>query len=358
MPLRRAVADYLQRMRGVHCTPEQVIIVSGIQQAVDIVARLLLNPGSEVLVENPGYVNAYDLLRVHGAQLIPLRVDDNGLPTQRLPQESSARLVFTTPANQFPHGGAMPLARRLALLHWAQQQDAYIIEDDYDGELRYRGRPIAALQGLDNAERVIYLGSFSKVLFPALRLGYVVLPQALITPFVEAKKLIDRGAPTLTQAAVTDFIVEGHFERHLRRLRKAYGQRREALVRALTRYFPPDLGCYVDEPAGLHIMYYFNRPIDEERLVQQAGAAGLAVYTGARYHLTPPLAPSILLGFSGLNPREIDQGIARLAEVLRALGAFGDAQGRLPKSNGHGGTGNARNGDAPNGHGRKRALSG
>src|SRR5690606_29633339 len=153
-----------------------------------------------------------------------LPVDDHGFPVEAIPARSRARLAFVTPANQFPRGGAMPAERRLALLQWAAANGATIIEDDYDGALRYEGQPLAALQGLDEDGRVLYLGTFSKVLFPALRLGYVVLPKTLLQPFLQAKSIVDRGAPTLTQAAVADFIREGHFERHLRRLRKAYGK--------------------------------------------------------------------------------------------------------------------------------------
>ncbi|MEW5989080.1 MAG: PLP-dependent aminotransferase family protein, partial [Chloroflexota bacterium] len=201
-PLRRSVAGYLGRLRGVHCAVEQVVIVSGVQQALDILARLLLNPSDEVLVETPGYADAFDLLRAQGACLTAVPVDEHGFPPERIPPDSRARLAFVTPSNQFPRGGTMPLARRLALLEWAEAAGAMIIEDDYDSELRYSGHPLAALQGLDEGGRVIYLGTFSKVLFPALRLGYVVLPEPLLTPFLRAKGLMDRGAPTLMQAAV------------------------------------------------------------------------------------------------------------------------------------------------------------
>lgn len=315
LPLRQAVAAYLERLRGVRCRPEQVVIVSGIQQALDILARLLLRAGDEVLVETPGYADAFELFRVHGARLVPLPVDDQGFPAERIPGYSRARLVFVTPSNQFPKGGAMPLARRLTLLQWAQQANALVVEDDYDGELRYSGHPLASLQGLDGDGRVVYLGTFSKVLFPALRLGYVVLPPALLDPFLHAKRLVDRGAPTLTQAAVTDFIVEGHFERHLRRLRQEYGERRRVLVECLQRYLPTQVH-YCDAPAGLHVMLYLGPTCDENTVIQQAAAAGVGVYPGALYHLERPAPPSILLGFSGLSTAEIEEGVKRLAAVI------------------------------------------
>ncbi|MFQ5399537.1 MAG: PLP-dependent aminotransferase family protein [Anaerolineae bacterium] len=314
-PLRQAIASHLARLRGVRCTPEQVVIVSGAQQALDILARLLLRSHDEVLVETPGYAAAFELFRVHGAKVTGLAVDQAGFPVERIPAACRARLVFVTPSNQFPKGGTMPLTRRLALLKWARANDALVIEDDYDGELRYRGHPLAALQGLDDEGRVVYLGTFSKVLFPALRLAYVVLPPALRSPFIQAKGLVDRGAPTLTQAAVADFITEGHFERHLRRLRNAYGRRRRRLVDALRRYLPGKVR-FSDVEAGLHVMLYLDPACDEAELVRGAAAAGVGVYPGAPYHLEKPPPPSILLGFSGLSGAEVEEGVRRLAAVF------------------------------------------
>lgn len=314
-PLRSAVADYLRRMRGVNCTSEQVVIVSGIQQALDILARLLLEPGDEVLVETPGYPDALKLFRLHRANLTALPVDEHGFPVEKIPAASKARFAFVTPSNQFPKGGTMPLERRLALLQWAQENGALVLEDDYDGELRYSEHPLAALQGLDRDGRVVYLGTFSKVLFPALRLGYVVLPKVLLAPFLQAKQLVDRGAPTLTQAAVADFITEGHFERHLRRLRKAYGRRRQALVKSLQTHLPGKIQ-YSNVEAGLHIMIYLNKKNDEAVVVRKAAEVGVGVYSGKAYHIKQAPGPSILLGFSGLHEKEIEEGIRRLAMVI------------------------------------------
>jgi GntR family transcriptional regulator/MocR family aminotransferase len=313
-PLRQAVADYLGRARGVRCTAEQVVIVSGAQQALDILARLVLNPGDEVVVETPGYRDAFTLFSLHGARLVGLPVDDHGLPVDRIPTDCRARLAFITPTHQFPKGGTMPLVRRLALLAWARERGALIVEDDYDGDLRYEGHSLAALQGVDVDGRVVYLGTFSKVLFPALRLGYLVLPPPLVTPFVRAKDLVDRGAPTLTQAAVADFLAEGHFERHLRHLRRLYGLRRAALVAALGER----LGGRVKlsaVAAGLHVMLYLEPHVDEAWLVGAAAERGVRVNPGAPYHLERPAPPSLLLGFSGLNADEIVEGVSRLAEA-------------------------------------------
>ncbi|HUS94326.1 MAG TPA: PLP-dependent aminotransferase family protein [Patescibacteria group bacterium] len=317
-PLREAVAEYVRRLRGVLCTAEQVVIVSGMQQALDILARLLLSSGDEILVETPGYVDAFDLFRASGAELSAIPVDEEGFPVEEISPDSRARFAFVTPSNQFPRGGTMPLSRRMALLQWARQANALILEDDYDGELRYSEHPLAALQGLDKDGRVVYLGTFSKVLFPALRLGYVVLPHVLLGPFVKAMELVDRGAPTLTQAAVTDFITEGHFESHLRRLRKEYGERRRVLVQALEQ----DLAGvvhYSHVEAGLHVMLLLDPRLDEEAVVLEAASAGVGVYPGTAYHVGLPQCPSILLGYSGLGRTEIEQGVGRLAVVLKGM---------------------------------------
>lgn len=321
-PLREAVAAYLGRMRGVNCRPEQVVIVSGAQQALDILSRLLLAPGDTVLVETPGYTDAYALFTAQRARLHPLPVDGQGCVIEAIPAGQPARLAFVTPANQFPQGGTLPAGRRIALLRWAQQANALIIEDDYDGELRYDARPVAALQGLDRDGRVVYSGTFSKVLFPALRLGYLVLPPNLLAPFIQVKRVVDRGAPTLTQAAVADFITEGHFDRHLRRLRKAYGRRREAFVTALETHLP--WVRFSPEPAGLHIMLYLPKEMDEQQAVHCAAQAGVRVYAGAPYHVRnmespngPP--PSILMGFTGLEVAQITEGVRCLAQAWQPL---------------------------------------
>ena len=317
-PLREALTDYLYHWRGVRCHPEQVVIVSGVQQALDILARLLISSGDEVLVETPGYMEAYELFRVYGAKLTPFSVGDAGFPVDQLPAGSKAKLTFITPANQFPQGGAMPLADRLSLLRWAVATNSLIIEDDYDGELRYEGRPLGALQGLDDAGRVIYLGTFSKVLFPTLRLGYMVLPEPLVKPVIQAKRFIDRGTATLTQAAVTDFITEGHFERHVRRLREVYGSRHGVLLQTLADEMPAEI-VYSKEPAGQQILLRLPTHMDEKRVIERATEAGVKIYPGATYHLQQPAPPTILLGFGPLNERQIMEGIGRLAKVISDL---------------------------------------
>ncbi len=322
-PLRETLADYLNTVRGVRCTVEQVVIVSGAQQALDILARLLLNPGDQVLVESPGYPDARTIFQLHRAEIVSLAVDDEGLPVSSIPSDSRARLVFVTPAHQFPRGGTMPLARRQKLLAWAAQHNAVVVEDDYDGDLRYDGFSQSALQGLDQDDRVVYLGTFSKVLFPALRLGYLVLPPWLVEPFVRAKDLVDRGAPTLTQAAMADFIQEGHFERHLRRLRRLYGEKRSILVEELNAHLENRVRFSTVE-AGLHILVYLEPHLIEARVVREAAVRGVRVYPGAPFHLEADPAPSIMLGYSGLRDEAIREGVRRIAQAIDAAAASVD----------------------------------
>jgi GntR family transcriptional regulator/MocR family aminotransferase len=315
-PLREAISAYVSRRRNVNCTPEQVIIVNGVQQAIDVVARLLVNPADNVLVESPGYTEAYELINVYGAHLHPLPLTRNGIQLNALNAAPHARLLFLTPTNQFPRGGALPLAGRLHVLQWANQHNAFILEDDYDSELYYAAEPPPALQSLDQHGRVIYLGTFSKVLFPALRLAHVILPPQLVPPFLAAKRLIDRGSPTLTQAAIADFIVEGHFELHMKRLRRIYAERRAALITALHKHVSGNFD-YSDQPMGLHVMGYLPPTIDEKQLVKSLTDAGIFMLPGAPFHLQPDPSPSLLLGFNNIPVEQIEAGVALFGRILR-----------------------------------------
>ncbi len=314
-PLRSAIAAHLTSSRGVRCDLEQIVIVNGVQQAIDIIGRILLQPKASVFVESPGYIEAYKLLRVYGAYLSGFAVDDDGFPVEKLGNKP-AKLAFVTPANQFPRGGTLPLPRRLQLIQWATTQNAYILEDDYDSELRYDGKQIGALQGLA-PERVIYLGTFSKVLFPALRLAYVVLPHALIAPFLATKRLIDRGSPTLTQAAIADFLREGHFGRHVRRLRQTYAERRQRLVNALQTQLPN--WQFSDVAAGLHVMARLPFGMDEGAVVKSAEKHQVGIYPAAPYALSHNPEPAVLLAFSGIDQERIVTGIERLSEAVQRL---------------------------------------
>ena len=256
--LRAAVARYLQGSRGVRCSADQVVIVHGSQQAMDLATRVLLDPGDTVLLEEPFYPGARGVFLAAGMRVVTAPVAADGIDLGELgPAGQRARLAYVTPSHQFPTGAIMSVTRRLALLAWAEDAGAYVIEDDYDSEYRYGGRPIEALQGLDRAGRVVYVGTFSKLLFPALRLGYAVVPEALVKPFVAAKALADTGGATLEQLALADFIREGHFERHIRRSRIVNGAHRAALLEAIERH----LGDRVEVSganAGLHVLVWLQ----------------------------------------------------------------------------------------------------
>jgi GntR family transcriptional regulator/MocR family aminotransferase len=318
--LRRAIADYVHRSRGVRCHEDQVLIVNGSQQAIDLIARALLDPGDVVVIEEPGYPGARAVFRAAGARLIAARVDTEGLSLDGLPAAANrARLIYVTPSHQFPTGAVMPLARRLALLSWAGATGCYVIEDDYDSEFRYDGRPIEAVQALDRSNLVIYVGTLSKTLFPSLRLGYLIVPPALIRPLQAIKFLADRHTSTLQQDVLTDFIAEGHFERHLRRVRKLNASRRQALIQALRRY----LGGLVEiqgSDAGLHMMVWLSGHAGSElpSIVKRAVAADVGIYPVTPYYVDAPDKAGLILGYASLDGAAIEQGIARLATTLSA----------------------------------------
>ena len=319
-PLREAIARHLRQFRAVSCTPDQVVMVNGSQQAVDIIARTLLEPGDKVLVEDPGYPDARDAFVAMGARVVPIRVDAEGMDIARAGRRGAgARLAYVTPSHQFPTGAVMPLSRRLALLEWARRSGAYIVEDDYDSEFRFDGRPIEAVQSLDRQDRVIYVGTFSKSLFPSLRLGYAVLPPSLVDPFLRVKYLADRHTSTLVQLVLSQFIAQGHFERHLRQMRKRNEKRRAALLCALER----ELGATarVDGAnAGLHVVVWLPhlRPADEPRIVERAARAGVGVYPLSHYYAATPAHAGLLLGYGSLDEPQIEAGVSALGAVLRA----------------------------------------
>jgi GntR family transcriptional regulator/MocR family aminotransferase len=317
-PLRQAIAAYLQRARAVHCEPEQIIVVNGSQQALDLTARVLLDAGDQVLIEEPHYQGARQVFLAAGARLMTVPVDAEGLLTTALPEATAAaRLVYVTPSHQFPTGAIMSLVRRLALLQWAEAAEAYVLEDDYDSEFRYAGRPVEAVQGLDRSGRVIYVGTFSKVLFPALRLGYLVLPPPLVPLFTAAKWLTDRHTSTLEQAVLTDFIHEGHFEHHLRRSRTRNAARRATLLEALETY----LGTRVEVSganAGVHLLVWLQdvAPQQLSACIDCAAQAGVGLYPVTPYYLLPPPRAGLLLGYAALTDEDIRAGVQRLAAVL------------------------------------------
>jgi GntR family transcriptional regulator/MocR family aminotransferase len=319
LPLREAVAAYLRESRAVRCEAGQVIIVSGAQQAADLAARVLLDPGEPAWVEDPGYPGARGALAAAGARIVAVPVDEEGLDVHAGAARSpGARLVYVTPSHQYPLGVTMSLNRRLALLEWASRSGAWILEDDYDSEYRYAGRPLAALQGLDPAGRVIYTGTFSKVLFPALRLGYLVVPTGLVDAFVAARALADRHPPSVPQAALADFIEGGHFARHIRRTRALYAERQAALVRAARRALD---GVLTVPPAesGMHLVGWLPEGADDRRAAEAAQRHGIEAPPLAAYRVRRQGRAGLVLGYAAFSPRELEDGVERLARSLRPL---------------------------------------
>jgi GntR family transcriptional regulator/MocR family aminotransferase len=312
-PLREAVADYLIRSRGVHCDAAQIAVVSGIQEALDLTARILLDPGDRVCMEDPGYIGAAAVFESAGAKIRGVAVDEEGMQVSRA-KLRGARLVYITPAHQFPTGVTMTLARRLQLLEWARQSGAMIFEDDYDSEYRYAGRPIPALQGLDRDGLVLFGGSFSKVLFPSLRLGYLVVPPDLVDRVEAAKSATSRHAPLPDQAVLCDFIAEGHFGRHLRRMREIYGERLSVLLDSARRQLAGVLDVSGVE-AGLQTVGWL-RGIDEASAVRAAAARKVDVTALHDYSRGLLQRDGLQLGFAAVDESEIRRGVRELAFAL------------------------------------------
>jgi GntR family transcriptional regulator / MocR family aminotransferase len=308
--LREAIADYLGRARGVRCVPEQVIVTTGTQQAIDIVARLLLDAGDTVVAEDPCYPGARRIFAALGATIVDVPVDDHGLRTDALP-EIPARLLYTTPSHQYPIGATLPVSRRLELLAWAERHATLVVEDDYDSEFRYAGRPLEALQGLDRAGLVAYIGTFSKVLYPALRLGYLIPPASLVQHAVEAKRLMDLQTTTPGQEALAELIQSGHFEAHLRRMRRLYRGRRNALLDALARHLD-GLATPGPSEAGLYLRIVFADGLAETAVAQRAATYGVAVYPAGPYFARTVERPGLILGYAALDEERIAEGIRRL----------------------------------------------
>ncbi|MCA9874915.1 MAG: PLP-dependent aminotransferase family protein [Anaerolineales bacterium] len=316
LPLREAIAAHVTVSRGVHCTPEQIIVVSGAQGGLDLAARLLINAGDPVWMEDPGYIKARSAFLGSGAEIIPVPVDHEGLVVEagitRAPQ---ARLAYLTPSHQFPLGVTLSLKRRIALLDWARRANAYLVEDDYDSEYHYTKRPLPALHGLDDHGRVIYVGTFSKVLYPALRLGYLILPLQLVDAFRTVRNLIDTHSPILEQAVLTEFIEEGHFSRHLRKMRRLYAERRATLLEA-TQKLPLEI---ISPEAGLHCVGWLPAGMSDRALVQQAASHGVDLVQVANFSMEPLERKGILLGYSEYSVEQIRDGVQRLAAAMRVL---------------------------------------
>jgi GntR family transcriptional regulator/MocR family aminotransferase len=329
--LRIALQGYLRRARGLVCNADQILVVHGAQQGIDLCARLLLNADDAFVFEDPGYLMARRCFEATGASCLANPVDAHGLDTRNLPQDNRARLVYVTPSHQFPLGGVLPITRRHELLQWARRQNAWVVEDDYDGEFRYGQRPIDALQSIDGDGRVIYVGTFSKALSPQLRLGYLVLPPELVPVFRHAKRLTDRHAPVLEQRLLASLIASGAYERHVRRMRRENERRRGALLDAVARYLPKEAQV-VGTAAGLHVVLWLpsRSSRDEPGLVAAARQVGVGIYpvsplfSAAELPLRPRPA-GFILGYASLTVEQIQRGIQIFGRLIAST-AFHTSQ--------------------------------
>jgi GntR family transcriptional regulator / MocR family aminotransferase len=320
--LRTAIAHYLGRARAVQCDPNQIVLVNGTQQALDLILRILIEPGETIALEDPSYISARKVFLSHHVKLLPIPVDESGLIVEQLTHltagdlKSPVRLLYVTPSHQFPTGATLSLSRRLALLKWAQQTGAMIIEDDYDSEYRYGDKPIPALQGLDSSDSVLYIGTFSKVLFPSLRIGYLVLPPRLVPFIAQAKWLSDRQLPMLDQKVLTDFIEAGHLESHIRKMRSHYDRRRQVLVNALQQHFGQHI-TILGERAGIHVMVRFSMNLSGAEIMARSLQMGVGIVPASPCYLGDGGEREFILGYGELEDDAIVEGIRRLAIALQ-----------------------------------------
>jgi GntR family transcriptional regulator/MocR family aminotransferase len=316
LELREVLSHYLLRTRGVSCSPDQLLITSGAAQALSILAKLLLSPTTSVIVEDPVTAEVQTIYSRSGAALIPIPVDQHGIQTELLPQDKQPAFVFVTPSHQYPLGSILPIQRRIALIHFARTADCYIVEDDYDSEFRYMGAPISSLQGLD-PERVIYIGTFSKILSPALRLGYMILPSSLISASRLTKRLSDLHSPTLDQLVLAHFIEEGHLERYILKMKRIYRKRRDILIRSLEQAFSKRVHILGDA-TGLHLVAEFpGIDFTADSVGQALEQAGVNIYPVEMHAIRKGQHyQQIILGYGNLTVEQIEDGIKRLSIVL------------------------------------------
>jgi GntR family transcriptional regulator/MocR family aminotransferase len=316
LELRETIASYLRTARSVRCEADQIMIVSGSQQALELSARVLVDPGSAVWVEEPGYRLARDSFALEGCQLVPVPVDNEGLDVaEGLKLSPKARAAFVTPSHQFPLGVTMSAQRRFQLLDWAQSTGAWIIEDDYDSEYRYDSSPIASLQGLDANGRVIYIGTFSKVLFPSLRLGYMVIPPDLVEHFVIMRRAMDISSPNFYQDVLTDFIGEGHFARHLRRMRVLYHERRSALVDCLRTEFGSRVEI-LGSDAGMHLTVAFGDEVRDLEIAERAAEQNLWLWPLSSAYLGKEVRQGFILGFGSTAVEDIPDAVRKIRNLI------------------------------------------
>jgi GntR family transcriptional regulator/MocR family aminotransferase len=316
LPLRQAIADYLRVSRAVNLTVDQVLITSGTQQSIDLCARLLTDHNDCAWVENPCYWAARRVLEVNGLQLHPVSVDKEGMAPTTQDFRVKPRLIYTTPSHQYPKGMVMSYGRRRLLLDYAQNHSAWIIEDDYDSEFRFEGRPISSLQGMDQDGRVLYLGTFSKVMYPGIRLGYMVIPPQLVDSFKNGLYELQRPGQVMIQAALADFIEEGHFASHIRRLRQTYGERRRLLQASLAPI--ANVGARLSPvDSGLHLVVEFDSNIDDVRVAEMAAEHGLRVYALSNYCVGENREKGLIIGYAYAATEHIMHFGNVLADVIQ-----------------------------------------
>lgn len=317
---RETIANYLRTARAVHCEPDQILVVSGSQQALDLSARALFDPGSRVWVEEPSYILMRYALILAGCDLVAVPVDQNGIDVSAgIRACARAKAAYVTPSHQFPLGVTMSVSRRLQLLHWAKRAGSWIIEDDYDSEYRYESKPIASLQGLDRSSRVIYIGTFSKTLFPALRLGYIVIPSDLVDRFAAVRRALDIFPPYLSQDVLADFINLGHYARHIRRTRQLYAERRDVLVQNIQAEFGDQLEV-LGAQAGMHLTVTLPRGVRDNEISERAAESKLWLWPLSSAYARKATLQGFILGFGGVTVDEIPQAVRRLRCVLTAAG--------------------------------------
>ncbi|RJT20797.1 PLP-dependent aminotransferase family protein [Buttiauxella izardii] len=314
--LKSALSDYLRTARGVKCTTDQIIITEGIHQALDLVTRTLCNPGDNAWIEEPGYWGIKNILRMNAVNIAALDVDDQGLVPQTSPVEKP-KLIFVTPSHQYPLGSVMSLSRRQLLLAKAREFQSWIVEDDYDSEFRFSGQPIPSLQGLDENSPVIYIGTFSKTLYPALRLGYVVLPNVLAAPLKKVHNELYRSGHQVVQAALAEFIREGYYAAHIRKMRQLYSKRRTQLVELIKLHLGEEyLGDY-NSNAGLHLIIQLPTDADDIQVAKCANAEGILVRPLSRYYFNHRKSQGLLVGFASVQDKDMEPSFIRLAKIIR-----------------------------------------
>ncbi len=318
-PLRQAISEYIFKARGIRCIADQIIILGGTQQALNLIARVHLNQGEAVAIEDPGYNGARYIFESYAAQVWPVPVDESGLDVSTLKALDTIKfkLLYLTPTHQVPLGSMLSLARRLQVINWAQQKGTIIVEDDYDGEYRYAGNPIPALAALDDTgQAVIYVRTFSKALFPSLRIGYVVVPEKLIDIYTWAKKLDDSYSPILEQMVLADFISSGSFEKYIRRMRKVYGNKRRLLEQSLKEIFG-DAVSILGESAGISLAVRFKTSLDDQTITKELAKVGVGIRSTSRDYLANTYTKSeFFMGYGNVDEKLIAEGVQRMARVI------------------------------------------